>query len=165
MKLQFVPVETAKQISQLAGIANTVWHEYFPCILDNAQIDYMVEKFQSEGALTSQIQKEGYEYFFLELNGIYIGYMGVHEEKEKLFLSKLYLLKPYRGKGYASQAFEFLEGLAQAYGLKAIYLTVNRNNAHSIAVYEKRGFETVKEQAVDIGEGFVMDDFVMEYQL
>lgn len=162
MKIQFIPVETETQIAQLAAMADKVWHEYFPCILEKAQIDYMVEKFQSARALTIQIQQEKYEYFFLELNGIYIGYMGVHGEKERLFLSKLYILKPYRGNGYASQAIEFLKGLAQAYGLSKIYLTVNRHNAHSIEVYKRHGFVIIKEEAADIGEGYVMDDYIME---
>lgn len=167
MKLQFIPVETKEQIRFLASLADKVWHEFFPDIISVEQIDYMVERFQSERALTRQITVDGYEYFLLELNGIAIGYIGVHIENDtkKLFLSKLYLLKSYRGKGYATQAFEFLEGVAMAFHLKAIYLTVNRGNQHSIDVYKNWGFVTVKEQAADIGSGFVMDDYIMEYRV
>lgn len=167
MTLQYVPVEQGAQISQLAVLADKVWHEYFPCILSEGQIDFMVEKFQSEKALTEQIRNEGYQYFFLEGNGIYMGYTGVHveEAERKLFLSKLYLMKSARGKGYASQVFEFLQGLAAACGCRSIYLTVNRHNDHTIEVYKKWGFQIVKEQDADIGNGYVMDDYVMEYTL
>lgn len=167
MKLQFIPVETQSRIRLLASLADKVWHEFFPGIITEEQVDYMVERFQSEKALTRQIAEEGYEYFFMELNGIPIGYFGVHVEadRKKLFLSKLYLLKSYRGKGYATQAFQFLEGVAMAFHLKSIYLTVNRGNSHSVDVYKNWGFVTVKEEVTDIGNGFVMDDYIMEYTL
>lgn len=167
MKLQFIPVETKEQIRFLANLADKVWHEFFPGIITVEQVDYMVERFQSEKALTKQITEQGYDYFLLELNGIYTGYIGIHieEDTKKLFLSKLYLLKSYRGKGYASQAFEFLEGMAMAYKLNSIYLTVNRGNTHSVDVYKNWGFVTVREEATDIGNGFVMDDYIMEYTL
>ena len=35
-----------------------------------------------------------------------MGYTGLHEENEKMFLSKLYILKEYRGKQIASKTFE-----------------------------------------------------------
>lgn len=165
--IQFIPVETPNQITQLASIADKVWHEFFPGIITEEQIDYMVEKFQSKEAITKAIAQDGYLYCFLELNGIYIGYVGARAEETtgKLFLSKLYILKPYRGKGYASETFEFLAGLAEAWNLNTIYLTVNKRNDHSVAVYEHRGFTTVREEATDIGNGFVMDDFIMEWKL
>ena len=165
MKLQYIPVETKAQVTQLAILADTVWHEYFPCILEEKQIDYMVAQFQSEKALIKQIVEEGYDYFFLELNGIVIGYVGVRLESDKLFLSKFYILKPYRQKGYAVEVLDFLEGLAMAYSKKAIYLTVNRHNERAISVYQKRGFATIKEQVTDIGQGYVMDDYIMELPL
>lgn len=161
MKIEFIPVETKQQVNQLATMANIIWHEWFPGIISEEQINYMVEKFQSEQAIEQQI-RQGYIYALLCLNGIAIGYVGLHPEKEKLFLSKIYLLKSYRGKGYATQAFEFVEGLCLAYELKAIYLTVNRNNQHAFEVYKKKGFKVIKEEATEIGQGFVMDDYIME---
>ncbi|BFT72400.1 GNAT family N-acetyltransferase [Paenibacillus sp. P36] len=59
----------------------------------------------------------------------------------------------------------FLEMLCKGRNLNSIWLTVNRNNESSIAVYEKKGFRTVREQIVDIGNGFVMDDFIMEKEI
>ena len=57
---------------------------------------------------------------------------------------------------------QFIEQIARELGLSSIYLTVNKNNEHSIAVYKKKGFLTVKDQVADIGNGFVMDDYIME---
>lgn len=164
-QITFTPVERSDQIETLAKIAEEVWHEHFISILSAAQIDYMVEKFQSAAAITRQITREGYTYYFICYKQTPIGYIGIRPDEEKLFLSKLYLLKAYRGHGYASRAFAFLEELCRERGYRSIWLTVNRFNSHTIAVYRQKGFQTVRAQAADIGGGFVMDDYVMEKTL
>ncbi len=162
MTLDFLMVTTPEQVDTLAALAEEIWREHFTPILPEGQVDYMLEKFQSAPAMTRQMADENYRYFFLTLDGAPIGYTGVKSEGGKLFLSKLYLQKAHRGKGYASRAFEFLEALCRREGLSAIWLTVNRFNYDTIAVYQKKGFVTVREQVADIGGGYVMDDYVME---
>lgn len=165
MQFSVQPIKSAEETRRLAALASAVWHEYFPCILSSEQIDYMVEQFQSYPALCRQMEEEGYRYYFLLCDGEIAGYTGIAPKDGKLFLSKLYLSKEFRGKGLASEAFAFLESFARENNLSSIYLTVNRHNAHAISVYEKKGFVTVREQAADIGGGFIMDDFVMEKAL
>lgn len=164
-QVEFIPVKSEEQIKKLAALADEVWHEYFVELLSLEQIDYMVERFQSEHAMTEQMKQEGYEYYLIKQGNLIVGYTGVKPEEKKLFLSKLYVMKAYRGKGYASKAFAFLTQLANERGWNAIYLTVNKYNEHSIEVYKAKGFEVVKSQVADIGEGYVMDDYVMEWQL
>jgi ribosomal protein S18 acetylase RimI-like enzyme len=48
--------------------------------------------------------------------------------------------------------------------MKTIILNVNRFNP-AVSFYEKYGFRTVKEEVIDIGQGFVMDDFVMALEV
>lgn len=165
MELKFCKVISEKDIKELASIANEVWHQHFATILTLDQIDYMVEKFQSEHAMTKQINSDGYEYYFLQLDGKNIGYTGIREDEDKLFLSKLYILKEYRGNGYSSRAFEFLQSICKERGLHAIWLTVNRYNDHTIEVYKKKGFKILRTQVADIGNGYVMDDYIMEKDL
>lgn len=165
MEIRFINVETKEQIGTLAAIADEVWHQHFVSILSLEQIDYMVDKFQSEHAMTDQLQNQGYEYYLLKLKDSYIGYTGIRKDDDKLFLSKLYILKEFRGKGYASEVFQFLEDLCEKRGLIAIWLTVNRYNDNTIAVYKKKGFEIIKTQVADIGNGYVMDDYVMEKKI
>lgn len=163
MKAQFISVFTDEQIQALALMADTVWHEWFPIILTDDQINYMVDKFQSFRAIKEQIEK-GYEYYFININGTNAGYVGIHVEENtrKMFVSKVYLLKSFRGNGYASEAFEFLEGMALGLQLESMYLTVNKNNQHAIDVYLKKGFKNIRSEVTDIGSGYVMDDYVME---
>lgn len=165
--VQFYPVRTAMDIALLARLANEVWHEFFRTILSEAQIIYMVERFQSIPAITAQLQTQGYTYYLLTIKDgtLPIGYMGIKPEAERMFLSKLYILKPWRGKGYASAAFAFLRARCEEAGLPAVYLTVNKQNTNSIAIYQKKGFVIIDTAVTDIGGGFVMDDYIMEWSL
>jgi len=149
----------------LADLASEIWHEYYGSLLSLEQIDYMVDKFQSAPAIADQIASQGYEYYLMQADGTNVGYLAVKAEGDKLFLSKLYVLKAHRGRGYASRSLAFVVQQCRERGLKALWLTVNRYNDASIAVYEKKGFKKVREQVADIGNGYVMDDFVMEMEI
>jgi len=162
MNYKMVPIKSQEQIKEFAEMAEIVWNEHFTSIIGKAQVDYMLEKFQSKDAVTDQIDNQGYEYYFIEIDGNKVGYSGIHKEEEKMFLSKLYIIKDYRKKGYASLAFEFLRNMCMENGLKSLYLTVNKYNTDTIQVYEAKGLKIIKEQVSDIGNGFVMDDYVME---
>ncbi|WP_244905516.1 GNAT family N-acetyltransferase [Paenibacillus physcomitrellae] len=154
-----------EQIADLAPLAAEIWREHYITIITMEQIDYMIDKFQSVAAITDQIQQQGYEYYLFQQDGVNVGYMSVKPEEGKLFLSKFYIAKEHRGNGYSSQAFAFLEQLCKDRKLSHIWLTVNRYNTNSIAVYERKGFRSIREQKADIGSGFVMDDFIMEKEV
>lgn len=163
MAFELARISNDEQLNILADIANEVWHEFFPCILSDEQIDYMVDKFQSYPAMKKQME-DGYEYYFIKDNDEICGYMGIHEETEdkKMFLSKLYLKKEHRGKGYAGQTLKELFKMSRERGLNMVWLTVNKHNEHTIEVYEHMGFAKARTQVADIGNGFVMDDYIME---
>ena len=156
---------TDDQLRRIAAIADSIWHEYFPCILTEGQIDYMVEKFCSFNAMKKNIAEEGYSYCFIKKNGADMGYTAYKTDGDRLFLSKLYLFKEERGKKYAKAAFELLKDIARKKGMKAVWLTVNKHNDSTIAAYKAMGFETIGEGVADIGNGYVMDDYYMEYKL
>ncbi len=163
----FVPAETDEQIEEIAAIAEEIWNQHFVPIIGQAQVDYMVEKFQSYPALCEQIREEGYEYFQTRVDGQLAGYIGVHEEpeKERLFLSKLYVHQDFRGQHIATYALQFLIQLCKDRGLKEIYLTCNKHNTNTLQIYEHLGFTYTRDLVTDIGNGFVMDDYEMTYMI
>lgn len=160
----FVSVQEKVQIEKVAQIADETWHEHYDDILEPNQIDYMIEKFQSTKAIVGQMINENYRYILLHVDGTNVGYAAIHEEvrTKKLFLSKLYILECFRGKGYASQTIQYLEKLCKDRDYGTIWLTVNKKNVNSISTYEKKGFIKTRTQVTDIGEGYVMDDYIME---
>lgn len=161
--MKITPVLNEK-IKELAVLSNEIWHEYWPCILSAEQIDYMVDKFQSERALNEQIENECYSYYFIDDNNEHLGYFGISSKnKDYLFLSKLYLKKECRHLGYGKKVFEEIKLIAKNLGYNKIQLTVNKNNLNTINAYLKYGFKTIDSVVSDIGNNFVMDDYIMEY--
>lgn len=160
-------LETAKEIQELASLAEVIWHEHFPGLISEEQINYMVAQFQSESAIRDQLENKGYTYFLGYVDDELVGYCGVCPEKDtkRLFLSKLYIRKDQRGHGYARQLFNQAIALARTMDMQAIYLTCNKFNEHSLAVYDQMGFRTIDAVQTEIGEGFIMDDYIMQYDL
>ena len=157
--------DTDEQIRSIAAMAEVIWNEHFTPIIGKEQVNYMVEKFQSFPALKEQL-KEGYEYYQIFDGKEFCGYTGIRPDSDgRLFLSKLYIKKEARGRHLATEAFEFLTGLCRERGYSAIWLTCNKHNRGSLAVYEHLGFRTIAAQEADIGSGFIMDDYIMEYTI
>jgi ribosomal protein S18 acetylase RimI-like enzyme len=155
-----VPVATDEQIVAVEALAREIWTEHFTPIIGAAQVEYMLEKFQSKTAIAGQI-REGYSYFLLEERRGRIGYLAVQPRGRELFLSKIYVKASERGRGYGRAAVRFAERLAGERKLTRITLTVNKDNTGSIKAYEKLGFEKIAAAVQDIGGGFVMDDYQM----
>lgn len=162
--LRVIPVTNEELVYSLSAVADDIWHEYFTPIIGEEQVDYMLEKFLSPEALVEQINK-GYAYYLFSYEYTFAGFAGIHEEDGKLFLSKLYIHEDFRGKKIASHIFQSFVELCKERNLSKIWLTCNRNNTDTIAIYEHWGFKKVREEKTDIGNGFFMDDFILEYEV
>lgn len=184
MKLHYELVESDDQIATLATLADEIWHEYWPALIGSDQTDYMVDSFQSVPALTSDISEHHYYYFLVKDDkGKIVGYTGSccenyeddrdNKAKDKngeeisklylkrLFISKIYLLKEERGKHYASDIIRFWNEFAKSHDLDGMYLTVNKGNELGIRAYRGHDFTTIESVESDIGNGFIMDDYIM----
>ncbi|BAK43806.1 N-acetyltransferase [Eggerthella sp. YY7918] len=169
MAISFAPVATGEDQKQLAELADTIWHEYWPELIGEAQTDYMVEQFQSLAAIERDMREHAYEYWMLHAadDGRVVGYTGgrVEPDTNRFFISKIYLLANERGKGFARQTIDFYENLCHERELDAMYLTVNKHNDLGIRAYVGTGFKTIDAVETDIGNGFIMDDYIMEKRL
>jgi len=151
MGVRFVAVETDEDQEKLAKLADEIWHEYWPAIIGDAQTDYMVEKFQSLAAIKRDMAEHAYEYWFVvDEAGKTVGYTGGRGQSGA------------RGKHYASQIIGFYTDLCRSRDLHSMYLTVNKQNDLGIRAYYGKGFVTIESVKNDIGNGFAMDDYVME---
>jgi diamine N-acetyltransferase len=164
-ELQIEPVSTTPQISAVDALAREIWYEYYVPLIGRAQVDYMVGKFQSAEAIAGQIEA-GYEYFLVRDKHLPVGYFAIQAQPAEagVFISKFYLHGSRRGRGTGRRCMEFIEQLASGRGLALLWLTVNKANP-SVKAYQRLGFRIAAELEIDIGSGFVMDDFRMEKQL
>lgn len=162
MSLIIKKASTEDDILTIEALGREIWHEHYDSIIGENQVNYMLEKFQSKEAVSKQINSDTI-YLLAYYDDIPAGYSAYKLEESKTFLSKIYILKEYRGKRIgASLLNEIIKASA---GKESIYLTVNKYNENSIKVYEKLGFKTVDSVVTDIGNGYVMDDYIMEKAL
>ena len=152
------------EIPILSELATSIIREHFDPIIGKAQNDYMLEKFQSISSIKEQFQK-GYLYYWVKYENKNIGFLGFFPVENKLYLSKFYLLKEYRGKKISKKMLEFLINYAKDRKLISIYLNVNKYNDLATNVYKHLGFVIIREEKNDIGNGFYMDDYVFEYTI
>lgn len=151
-------------VRRLAKVAREVWREANVSFCTPEQVEYMIEKYQSFEAISGQLV-HGYRYFLIEEEGEILGYYGVQQQNERLFLSKFYILKQNRGRGLFSIGLDHMCTLCREGSMSAIYLTVNRNNTHAYEVYLAKGFKVIAEEDNPIGEGFEMNDYIMELEV
>ena len=160
-KIEIIPVKN-EEIDLLSALATSILREHYDPIVGKIQNDYMLDKFQSVKGITEQIE-HGYIYYWAKYDGKNVGFIGFYPVDNKLYLSKFYIDKTYRGKKIGRKLFHFLINYAKERGLKSIFLNVNKYNYDSIKIYEHFGFVKIRDEKNDIGHGYYMDDYVYEY--
>ena len=151
------------QILGVATLAREIWTEHYVAISGKKQVDFMLDKFQSEKAIAAQIAGR-YEYYIVAHDGKSVGYMAIlpNAAEDTLMISKIYVMESSRGRGFGRMMLEFVENVCRERRIKTLWLTVNKNNAHSIAWYARTGFQNAGPTIQDIGGGFIMDDYRMQ---
>lgn len=160
--LRIITVTNEELILSVSAMAEEIWHEHYDKMLGSQQVDYMLEKFLSPEAIRREIEEENYEFFLISYDYTFAGFSAIQEKDGSLFLSKLYVHEDFRKRHISSEMLRKYIELCKLRKLNKIWLTVNKHNFRSIDVYKHFGFETVREECNDIGNGYVMDDYIME---
>jgi len=147
----------------VARLADVIWRRHYPGIITVAQIDYMLARGYSEPALRPFLDARGAGLAIARCEGTPVGFAAWYraEEATTTKLDKLYVLPELHGRGAGRRLVAHVEAAARADGADALILNVNKHNAPSIGFYRRCGFEVRESVVVDIGDGFVMDDYVM----
>lgn len=156
-------VNDQERIEEMSSMAKAIVREHFDPLIGREQNDYMISLFQTPEAVHSQLEN-GYRYYFVKEEGRNLGFLAFYPKGSDMYLSKFYLYKDERHKGHASKMLEFVKKEAGKEGLEGIILNVNRFNS-AVESYLNMGFEIVREEKNDIGNGFFMDDYVIRFRL
>jgi len=149
-------------IPAISELARLIWNQHYPSIIGRHQIDYMLDLMYSESSLEDQMKNKGHIFYFVSHKKKRIGFISVSQEsKGNWFIGKFYINQELAGKGMGTVAFEELKKTIRP---STMSLTVNRQNFKSINFYFKMGFRIERIADFDIGNGFVMNDFVMKWE-
>lgn len=153
----------AEHLEEISTLAGHIWREYFPGIISSEQIEYMLSEGYTLEVLSHEILARGISYDRMLLGSELIGFAsyGPTQALGEMKLHKLYLAPEFHGKGYGSKFLKHVESTVSRRGCKTLVLTVNKNNHRAISSYKRNGFTVCDSVVVDIGAGFVMDDYVM----
>ena len=158
---------TEADFATVASLGETIWRGHYIGMISAEQVDYMLKGRYTPEKLRAYLGAADRWLKLLRVDGRPVGYCSwsLGPTPREMKLEQLYLLAELKGQGLGGLMLRHVEDAARAHGCASVWLTVNKGNAGSIAVYKKAGF-TVREAAVfDIGNGFVMDDYVMEKRL
>jgi ribosomal protein S18 acetylase RimI-like enzyme len=157
-----LPAEV-EHLEEIAALAGDIWRKYFPGIISLEQIEYMLSQGYTLEVLSHEILAQGISYDCMVLGSELIGFAsyGSTQSLGEMKLHKLYLAPEFHGKGYGSKFLQHVEATAKSRDYKTLVLTVNKNNDRAISSYKRDGFVVRDSVVVDIGSGFVMDDYVM----
>lgn len=152
------------QLAIIKDLAYAIWPIAYGEILSKDQLNYMLDNFYSVENLENQMNAGQIFELFFEDNKVvgFVAYEFNCNEKSWLKIHKIYLLPDNQGKGFGKFMIDEIIRIAKTNNQKGIYLNVNKYNSAKF-FYEKLGFTNVKEEVIDIGNGYVMDDYVMEY--
>ncbi|WHF51516.1 GNAT family N-acetyltransferase [Chryseobacterium gotjawalense] len=154
-----------KDIPLLQQLAEKSWNAAYRNILPQDQIDYMLKEMYSHQEISDQLQNPNYHYYLILNKGSDAGFIGFefHYEKDTAKLHRIYLLEEFKGKGLGKKAINFLKEKVAETSDRRIILNVNKDNPAK-KIYGSQGFTLFAEGVFDIGNGYVMDDYLMEFR-
>jgi GNAT superfamily N-acetyltransferase len=155
-----------EEIDTLIPLARRIWHAHYPGIITVEQIDYMLDRGYTREVILQEMEQQGISWLVIKVGNAMIGLISVGPYGEgTMKLHKLYLLPEYHGHGIGARALAEVERIALQQKAAKLVLNVNRYNHKAISAYQRAGWQIADEVVVDIGNGYVMNDYVMAKQL
>jgi len=156
--------KNAGDIPLIRGLAMQVWPQTYQSILTDGQIEYMLKMMYSESSLQQQMH-DGAQFIVVYDDAEPVGFASYQEIKPSIYkLHKIYVLISQQGKGTGRFMLDHIIDTIKKKNATALQLQVNRGNKARY-FYEKLGFVIIEEIDLDIGGGYVMDDYIMEKTL
>ncbi|MEM7365791.1 MAG: GNAT family N-acetyltransferase [Pseudomonadota bacterium] len=153
------------ELKTLEKLAHQIWHAHYPGIISVAQIDYMLALGYAPSVLEQNLA-EGTRIDVLMLDDTMTGFMAYGPCIRRIVkLHKCYLDVGAHGQGLGQLMLNHVVTEAAHMKAQTLTLQVNKQNQTAIRAYVRRGFEIAESVVDDIGNGFVMDDYVMSLKV
>jgi ribosomal protein S18 acetylase RimI-like enzyme len=153
---------TANEVDAVSALARVVWQATYPALISQAQIDAMLADRYAPARIRSQQDDPRQAWWVAYRNQTLVGFANATLDGADCKLDKLYVHPAHQRQGIGAALLQQVEAWARQQQARRLWLQVNRGNTQAIAAYRKYGFRIVESRVFDIGNGFVMDDHVME---
>ena len=154
------------QIPLIQQIAQDTWPDTFKDILTPEQIRYMLHMMYDDASLRQQMES-GNVFLLAEVDGVPGGFASyeLHYRNSPVSkLHKIYILPSMQGKSVGKALLLEVAKIAREAGMQQVWLNVNRENK-ATGFYERFGFKKTGEEDIDIGNGYFMNDTIMQMNL
>ncbi len=159
MELTFREIRTDAELKEMSLLAHRIWNDYYPSIIGQKQVDYMLENMYTIESLKEQIYNKGNIFVCGYYRNEMVGFISYSRTDENDFMiHKLYVNTKIHRKGIGQKLIRHVFDKVK---YRTIRLTVNRKNFKAINFYFRMGFNIEEVKDIDIGNGFFMNDFVM----
>ena len=157
-----IDAASSEHLPEIAELAAIVWRSHYPGIISHEQINYMLQQMYDLRVLLDELTS-GIIFERALLKGVLRGFssFGPGPITGEMRLHKLYVHPQWQRCGIGRALLNHFEQAAVARDARTLILNVNKQNERAIAAYRKHGFTIRESVVVDIGGGFVMDDYVM----
>lgn len=153
------------EIEALGKLAHEIWHAHYPGIISPEQIDTMLAQRYSPAAIAGSLAGQSWDAAWLKKRMVGFAHSYADAPPATWKLDKLYVHPALQRRGIGHALLRRVKEHARHAAACRLVLRVNRRNAKALAAYAKYGFRVYGEQVLDIGNGFVMDDFLLEMDL
>lgn len=156
---------TRQEVDAVCALARTVWQATYPTLISQAQIDAMLADRYSAERIRAQLDDPRHAWWGARRSAALVGFAHAVQDGADCKLDKLYVHPANQRLGTGSRLLQAVQDWARQRQARRLWLQVNRGNTQAIAAYRKYGFRIVESRVFDIGQGYVMDDHVMEQAL
>jgi GNAT superfamily N-acetyltransferase len=157
-----IRVAVESDFAAIREVVHEVWPIAYGDVISQDQISYMLQMMYSDDSLQKQINEEGCMFLVYERDKKIQGFASFSQLEGSLYkLHKLYVYSHLHGNGIGAALLSKVKQLVAIEGGNAIELQVNKKNIAQ-HFYLKQGFTIDRELVLDIGNGFVMDDYIMK---
>jgi diamine N-acetyltransferase len=156
---------TAADIPLIRQLTFAIWPHTYGDVISKEQIDYMLEMMYSPASLQKQMEEDGCTFIIVHDDEEAIAFASYNESVPTIWkLNKIYILPSQQGKGIGNFIINYIVAEIKAQNAKALQLQVNRQNKAKY-FYKRLGFKIIQTADFDIGNGYFMNDYVMELKV
>lgn len=153
----------AADVESIGALAREIWLLHYAGIISREQIDYMLAQRYAADHLRFELTRPEIQWLVAWRAGAPVGFSATLHlpARNELKLDKLYVHPDAQRGGIGRALIDSALARARSLKCRALILAVNKHNEKAIAAYRACGFVVREAVTVDIGGGFVMDDFIM----